>query len=289
MKLSRNVLVGSLATVGMVLGAVAPAVTAQAATTTGKFNNGTLEQVKSTDVGSLADADHKVQDPEALAIAYDKGDGATYGSATAESNANVTVVSGILTLDAVPDFGFGNAASGTTVSLKSNEATGDAQDGNDSGLLQVTDSRAAQADGAEGSTVKKGDTTGFSLQAQLGAFSTADAPQATDATLLQKFVMTLNPQELVDGTGESASTGATALKTDSAEITSDSKNATVMNPAAGSYKVGTVAATFNAANNGATLSVPAGLTKNDASNPSAQSYKSVITWTLNANPAAPTA
>lgn len=150
MKLSRNVLVGSLATVGMVLGAVAPAVTAQAATTTGKFNNGTLEQVKSTDVGSLADADHKVQDPEALAIAYDKGDGATYGSATAESNANVTVVSGILTLDAVPDFGFGNAASGTTVSLKSNEATGDAQDGNDSGLLQVTDSRAAQADGAEG-------------------------------------------------------------------------------------------------------------------------------------------
>lgn len=46
MKLSKNVLVGSLATAGMVLGAVAPALTAQAATTTGSFDSTTGKLTK---------------------------------------------------------------------------------------------------------------------------------------------------------------------------------------------------------------------------------------------------
>ena len=86
----------------MVLGAVAPAVTAQAATTSGKFDeNGKLQQVTPNEnVNGLG------SENAGLAIAYDAGDGSTVGTATAESNANVNVVSGILTLDAVPDFGF---------------------------------------------------------------------------------------------------------------------------------------------------------------------------------------
>lgn len=50
MKLSRNVLVGSLATVGMVLGSLAPAVVAQAATTSGVVgSDGNVTGTKASD------------------------------------------------------------------------------------------------------------------------------------------------------------------------------------------------------------------------------------------------
>lgn len=222
-----------------------------------------------------------------MAIAYDAGTGedaaARYGSATADSNVNVTVVSGLLTLDAVPDFGFGNGASGSTISLKNNDAEGSAADGNKQGILQVTDSRAAQADGETPSTVKKGDTPGFSLQAQLAAFTTDSTP--ADDTQLSNFTMKLNPQEVLDGAGDAASTGATPMKTDLATLKSDGKTPdTVMNPTAGSYKVGSLVAKYTGENDGATLTIPEKLTTNDAANSSAASYKSVITWTLNAAP-----
>lgn len=68
MKLSRNVLVGSLATVGMVLGAVAPAVTAQAATTTGKVD----DDGNVTGVADLKDP-QPADENGGLAIAYDDG------------------------------------------------------------------------------------------------------------------------------------------------------------------------------------------------------------------------
>lgn len=98
MKLSSKVLAGSLASAGMVLSLVAPALTAQAATTSGEFDSTGALQNKTSDVGSLTTDGH------ALAIAYDsmpKDDTpATYGTATATSNANVNVISGILVLDA---------------------------------------------------------------------------------------------------------------------------------------------------------------------------------------------
>lgn len=95
MKLSRNVLVGSLATAGMVLGAVAPAVTAQAATSTGKIDSTTGSVTPSTsfNIGNLNNPDDGQ-----LAIAMDSADGKTPGTATATSNAAVKVVSGVLVL-----------------------------------------------------------------------------------------------------------------------------------------------------------------------------------------------
>lgn len=287
MKLSSKVLAGSLASAGMVLSLVAPALTAQAATTSGTFENGKLTPTTDLDKGvaasNLANDDHTISNPDVLAIAYDNGTGTT-GKATANSNVNVKVVSGLLTLDAVPDFGFGSGASGSTVSLKDNNATGEAVDGNNTGVLQVTDSRATQPSGSGDTAVAGGDTTGFQLTATLGAFSTADAPQPSDASLLNKFDLTLNPQEVLDGAGESASTNAASkLETTSAKLTSDgTTSAEVLSPAAGSYKVGTLKTSFTGENKGATLAIPNGLTKNDATAPSIQSYKSVMTWTLNA-------
>ncbi len=244
MKLSRNVLVGSLATVGMVLGAVAPAVTAQAATTTGKVgSDGKVTQTESTDVGQLGSGDP--------AIAFDGGDGSTYGTATANSNANVKVVSGVLVLDQVPDFGFGSAASDSTVSLKDNNATGTAVDGNNKGVLSVIDARS--------------ETPGFTLSANLGQFTGTDGEAATNGN---QFVLTLNPEEIFDGNGESASTTASPIKTSTAAMTSTGAAADgkiVMQPTAKSYKVGTLKTTFSDAD-AASLYVPK-VSNNDVKNP----------------------
>jgi len=64
--------------------------------------------------------------------------------------------------------------------------------------------------------------------------------------------------------------------------TTNADGVSVMSPAAKSYKVGTLKTSFTGENKGATLAIPSGLTKNDASAPSVQSYSSVMTWTLNA-------
>ena len=257
MKLSRNVLVGSLATVGMVLGAVAPAVTAQAATTSGKFVDGKLTQVQDENVNGLG------SENAGLAIAYDAGDGSTVGSATATSNANVNVVSGILTLDAVPDFGFGTAAAGTTVNLKNNNAssTSTAEDSQNQGLLSVTESRAG--------------APGFTLGAVLGQF-TSGTESAND------FELTLAPTALLDDEGNNVSTGAD-LKTDEATLKSDGKTSgQIMNLTAGKYNTGAINASFTAADKNAKLKVSGSAT--GAKEASSKSYDSTITWTLTAKP-----
>lgn len=274
MKLSRNVLVGSLAVSGMVLGALAPALTAQAATGSAEFDStGKLVQ-KDTDVGSLTKDGHD------LAIAYDSmptdATQAEYGTATATSNANVKVISGILVLDAVPNFGFGSGAAGATVALDPKAKTsGTGVDGNDDGVLQVTDARA---------TDDKNTTKGFMLSATLANFT------ATDGTALTKggdgFSLNLTPQAIVDGSGNNVTTNATDVQTGAATLTSDGKSAAaVMSPKAGSYKLGTLKAAYDTAA-AANLSIPSGVDNMNNTTPSTKAMQSVITWTLNADPAA---
>ncbi|WP_201308439.1 WxL domain-containing protein [Companilactobacillus farciminis] len=268
MKLSRNVLVGSLATVGMVLGAVAPAVTAQAATTSGNIDGNGNVTMNSTDGKTpVESADYGVLGQDGTSIAFDGGDGTTYGTASANSNANVKVLSGVLVLQAVPDFGFGSGASGSTVALKDNNATGAGQDGNSQGLLQVTDARS--------------ETPGFSLTAKMGNFSqvgSTDAVTAGDA-----FEINLTSQKLLAGDGTNAGK-VSPISSSEAKLISDNKTqATVMNPTAGSYKVGDLKAEFSDSSS-ASLSIPDGVAANDVTKPSVKSYTSMITWTLNASP-----
>lgn len=276
MKLSSKVLAGSLASAGMVLSLVAPALTAQAATTTGQFDkDGTYKQVPASDVGSLTKDGHD------LAIAYDSmpsdATTATYGTATATSNANVNVISGILVLDAVPNFGFGSGASGSTVALNPNQTTsGTGVDGNDEGTLQVTDARADKTTSA---------TKGFALNATLGAFTDSTGKALTAGG--SDFTLNLTPQSIVDGTGKNVTTGATDVTTNATALKSDDSAATasVMSPKAGSYNVGTLKAAFDSAK-AASLVIPKGVDGADNSTPSTKAMQSMITWTLNADPSA---
>ncbi|APX72032.1 WxL domain-containing protein [Companilactobacillus allii] len=272
MKLSKNVLVGSLATTGMILGMVAPATTAFAATTSGLVGSDnkvtpTTDLKEGQDAGVLGGKDSD------LAIAYDAGDGSTVGSATATSNANVTVVSGILTLDAVPDFGFGSGASGTTVNLKSNAATGDGVDGNNEGLLQVTESRSQ--------------TPGFTLSAQLGAFK--DATTSDAVTTTSAFNLNLPKQGLVNAKGENIGKVGDQYTTGNVVSTGNDTSKTNIDGAAtdvmdvsGDYTTGPISASYKDANS-ASLDIANGIGDGTAPG-TAQSLKSEITWTLTAKP-----
>ncbi|WP_459576787.1 WxL domain-containing protein, partial [Companilactobacillus alimentarius] len=230
MKLSKNVLVGSLATAGIVLGALAPAVTAQAATSSGKTNttDGSVSYAKDTDVGPLGGEDSK------LAIAYDSATGAGDGEASAQSNANVTVQSGLLTLDAVPDFGFANAAEGTTVNLDNNDTNGNpATDSQGQDKLTVTDSRTG--------------APGFTVDASITKFMPEGSSDTADA---KAYTLNLTPTKLLNDKGVNVSTNGVA-KTSEAHINGDSKgngsadDSNVINLAAGTYAEGPINASFN--------------------------------------------
>ncbi|MFD1417771.1 WxL domain-containing protein [Companilactobacillus keshanensis] len=268
MKLSRNVFVGSLATAGIVLGALAPSLTAQAATTSATVNaDGTVTAVTpNKTVNSLNDKDNP-----GLAIAYDNGSGdqSAMGTATAQSDANVTVISGLLTLDKVPDFGFGTAAAGSKVDLQNNSSAID-DDGNQSGILQVTDSRTD-------ATTKT--TAGFNVTAQLGTFNHTENDVDTPAT--GDFLLALKPVQLTTSTAPKDV--IQGQKSTAATLTSgDKTDHTVMDLAAGNYANGAIIAQFAAEtgspNSNAQLTVPA--EAGNSSTASAKSYQAPITWTL---------
>lgn len=275
MKLLRNVLVGSLATAGMVLGAVAPALTAQAATTTGEIDtDGSVKYTAQKNIGKLSNPDNGQ-----LAIAYDSKDGANDGIATATSNAAVKIVSGVLVLNEVPDFNFGSAVSGQTKNLVDNSKDANAQgeDGNDQGNLSVLESRDLTK------------ATGFNLQAQLGDFVDASTSKAQELTS-SPFTLKLASQGITDGQNP-----ITGLSTVAANLTSGStgKAETVMDVSkaanGASYKDGEYLAKF-AANQGSTsaaqLVIPSDIPA--ASTGKVSSLNAPITWTLTTKPEATT-
>ncbi|WP_125565897.1 WxL domain-containing protein [Companilactobacillus insicii] len=264
MKLSKNVLVGSLASAGMVLGLVAPATTAFAATGSASVqDDGTIKAESTT--GSLNKSGY-------LAIADWNGNKDTTTNATAESNVNVDVVSGLLLLKQVPDFGFGAVSAGDTeAKLVDNlKGNGLAEDGNESGYLTVLDTRTAP--------------TGFTLNAKLSPFETTENDATTGKPVSNsKFVMTLNQTPVLGNDGQTAAAEGQSTKamTQQAILQSDGSNTpNVMDFAANTYKLGTLRSQFNGADD-ATLNVPADAAQ---SGKSSTSYVSTITWTLAATP-----
>lgn len=265
MVLSKSVLAGSLATAGIVLGAIAPTLTVQAATTTGKVDdNGNV-----TGVADLKDP-QPAKDNGGLAIAYDDGQG-NAGSATMDSNANVKVADGVLMLNEVPDFGFGTAAIGSKVNLQENKYSTKEDDSNNNSAVQIIESRKTAA--------------GFTLSAGITGFSSGDKSAA-----VQPFTLNLGKTALVDGDGANvttANTGSAAnddLNTTPVSISGTDADttgyeATLATLAAGSYKTGVINASFAPTDNNVSLDLSKGSQIN-GSTPSVKSYNAKITWTL---------
>ena len=275
MKLSSKVLAGSLASAGMVLSLVAPAITAQAAKTSGVVDaDGNVN--KTTDASGLEDAG--VLGKGNLAIAYDeKGDASgETGTATAQSNAAVQVINGVLVLDKVPDFNFGAAAQKTTKSLQNNDRpannqnTAIEQDGNDAGTLQVTESRQS--------------VPGFTLSASVGNFVGAKEAAITGGGEGKDFILNLGASPLTLDT-KPLMNGNVAKDTNAVAITSDgTSSGNVMDEAKGAYSTGTYATNFDAKSGLVSLYV-GDMGNKAADTPSVQAVHSTITWTLNAKPA----
>jgi len=192
------------------------------------------------------------------------------------SEVSVTVLSGILTLDAVPDFNFGTAMLGSTTKLKNNEVDSSkfgttstyGKDGNKSGILQMTDSR----------NLKDAEhMPGFQLTATMGKLqgTVGSNTAAIDATLC------LSAMPLVDGENNNVSNSSTDIKTLPAEISSRTgSQANIINMAANSYNPGVIQTKF-------TTPDSASLKLGGTANPSEQSSKNmnaIITWNLSAAP-----
>ncbi|KRN99894.1 WxL domain-containing protein [Companilactobacillus kimchiensis] len=202
----------------------------------------------------------------------------------AHSTVSVNVLSGILTLEAVPNFNFGSMMQGTTGKLQGNtvDTTGynstdktkpitAGEDGNDSGLLEVIDSR---------NDLK--DMPGFTLTASMGKLKSIDSDTST-ADL--RAILHLSSLPLLDGDNNNISTTSDNLNTlasttDSGDDTHDATTASIIDLAKGSYNAGVIKANFTGADD-ASLNIPG---SGDNSKESAKKMNSVITWTLTAKP-----
>ncbi|MFC6323790.1 WxL domain-containing protein [Companilactobacillus baiquanensis] len=210
-------------------------------------------------------------------------DGTVVDSKT--STVSVTVLSGILTLDAVPDFSF-RAVDGAKVGLLSNTtdntnntagaatANDGESDGNNSGLLQVTDSRVSIT--GDQSATSAGFTLGASISS-LQPFDSQDKP-------ISGFSLTLNPQALVDDQGNDIDSNNSFTIFSKKAVISDTNTSdtNVIDLNAGQYTPGVVSAIFSQFTDGASLYLPKGST--GTSRASEQKYNAVITWTLTPKP-----
>lgn len=255
-----------------------PLTTAKAAT-----NNEAIKVNNTTD--SLAIAYSANTTPTTEAASTDTSSNTTTTKADgspATSTVSVTVLSGILTLEAVPDFNFGTMTVGSIGKLKSNVVntdgftvdngtnTSDAtagRDGNTDGTLSVIDSR---------NNLK--DMPGFTLSAAIGKLN----PTNTDGGSTLDAILHLNPMPLINEENNNVSNSATPLKTDKISVSSVTGNsAPVMNLTKGSYNGGLIKATFNTPDS-ASLEIP---NTADNTKTSAKNMNAVVTWTLNAAPA----
>lgn len=145
--MKMNKLFTSLATSVMVLSTVAPVAVANAAE--GDTGGGTEED---KDISPLEDnyANKKYN--------------ATTGYTQMNSNANVKVVDGILSLETVPSFGFGNAVAGHTKSAVNFKPSV----GDQNSVLSITESRHT----GSGDTLVNG--LGYNVFVSMSGFSDAD-------------------------------------------------------------------------------------------------------------------
>ena len=182
------------------------------------------------------------------------------GSVSGNSDATVKVEEGFLTLDAVPDMNFGLTAQSKTANknlpLINNQGL-ISDDGNDSGLLKVTDSRTSTS-GEEGSTTTT--TMPWQLTATLGDFANVDG---TAVANLSDWAINLKQTS-----GENPSLYQPKL------VSGDKTQHRVMQSAQGTG-YGSTSVYYNKAN---TASLDMG------ANVPAGQYDAPITWTLNATP-----
>ena len=187
------------------------------------------------------------------------------GSVSGNSDATVKVQEGFLTLDAVPDMNFGLTAQSKTANknlpLINNQGL-ISDDGNDSGLLKVTDSRTSTS-GEEGSTTMT--TMPWQLTATLGDFANVDG---TAVANLSDWAINLKQTSGENTSGKMPSLYQPKL------VSGDKTQHRVMQSAQGTG-YGSTSVYYNKAN---TASLDMG------ANVPAGQYDAPITWTLNATP-----
>ena len=187
------------------------------------------------------------------------------GSVSGNSDATVKVEEGFLTLDAVPDMNFGLTAQSKTANknlpLINNQGL-ISDDGNDSGLLKVTDSRT-ETSGADGSTTTT--TMPWQLTATLGDFANVDG---TAVANLSDWAINLKQTSGENTSGKMPSLYQPKL------VSGDKTQHRVMQSAQGTG-YGSTSVYYNKAN---TASLDMG------ANVPAGQYDAPITWTLNATP-----
>ena len=187
------------------------------------------------------------------------------GSVSGNSDATVKVEEGFLTLDAVPDMNFGLTAQSKTANknlpLINNQGL-ISDDGNDSGLLKVTDSRTSTS-GEEGSTTTT--TMPWQLTATLGDFAIVDG---TAVANLSDWAINLKQTSGENTSGKMPSLYQPKL------VSGDKTQHRVMQSAQGTG-YGSTSVYYNKAN---TASLDMG------ANVPAGQYDAPITWTLNATP-----
>ena len=187
------------------------------------------------------------------------------GSVSGNSDATVKVEEGFLTLDAVPDMNFGLTAQSKTANknlpLINNHGLM-SDDGNDSGLLKVTDSRTSTS-GEEGSTTTT--TMPWQLTATLGDFANVDG---TAVANLSDWAINLKQTSGENTSGKMPSLYQPKL------VSGDKTQHRVMQSAQGTG-YGSTSVYYNKAN---TASLDMG------ANVPAGQYDAPITWTLNATP-----
>lgn len=258
-----------------------PLTTTKAATTLNVDTSAVTNKQTSTNNSlNITYAATNAATPVAEAASVDDS-GTTTTDKEATSKVSVTVLSGILTLEAVPDFNFGTIMQGSIAKLSNNtadttdfnndEASGTVNagiDGNTSGLLQVIDSRNS-----------KSTMPGFTLSASMGQLLSSDNSAKLNA------ILHLSAIPLLDGSKNNVSSNSTELKTQPVAIESNNGSQTVMNMTPGSYNGGLISATFNTADS-ASLEIPKNQDSVITSGKGTKNMNAVVTWTLNAAPPA---
>lgn len=257
-----------------------PLTTAKAATTNNALNVDTSAVTGKTSSKSLG-VTYSANTPTATPIAESTDADTTTTTKDATSQVSVTVLSGILTLEAVPDFNFGTIMQGSIAKLQNNnpdtsEFNTDRDkdpltagiDGNTSGLLEVIDSRNS-----------KETMPGFTLTAGMGKLMSADASSSLNA------ILNLTAMPLIDGDKNNVSTTSTDLTTRAVKIESGGDAQAVMSMAPGSYNGGLISTSFNTPDS-ASLEIPKGQDSVISGGSGTKNMNAIVTWTLNSAPPA---
>ncbi|MFD0898232.1 WxL domain-containing protein [Loigolactobacillus binensis] len=237
---------------------IVPAASASAATFGGDINN----------------EGQKLPDNDQVNGAYTTTDGTTNdpttGTASKQSDANITLKNGFLTLEKVPDLSFGTATSQLSGNYRITSNHSEIVDeGNQDGILAVNDTRDTENGGTADATPTPANAAGWTLGAKLGQFKNL----TTNANATGAWGLTLNTDGSAGWTAEnnSATTPVTAASFQEG-VTLDSNGAAkVVGDAAAGTGYGRNTASLTAASQ-TKLQVPDGQTEG--------TYAAPITWTL---------